>query len=66
MIVGTGQMSECFLEKETLTPVHHSIKNYKIGVEELSKNIFSMSKIAKENLVKVRQESHDTVNKEEG
>ena len=49
MIVGTGQMSECFLEKETLTPVHHSIKNAKIGVAELSKNIFSMSEKAKEN-----------------
>ena len=64
MIVGTGQMSECFLEKKkTLTPVHHSIKNAKIGVTELSKSIFSMSETAKENLIQLRQESNDTVNK---
>ena len=63
MIVGNGQMSECFLEKETLTPVHHSIKNAKIGVAELSKDIFSMSEKAKENLIQLRQESNDTVNK---
>ena len=32
MIVGTGQMSEFFLEKENLTPLHHLIKNDNISV----------------------------------
>ena len=63
MIIGTGQMSEFFLEKENLTPLHHLIKNDKISVKKLTEEIVKMSDIAKENLIALRQETNDVINK---
>ena len=63
MIVGTGQMTKFFWEKENLTPLHHLLKNENLSVKKLTEEILKNDNITKENLITLRQETNDVVNK---
>ena len=63
MIVGTGQMSKFFWEKENLTPLHHLLKNENLSVKKLTEEILKNDNITKENLITLKQETNDVVNK---
>jgi hypothetical protein len=63
MIMGQGKNSVAFFEKETLTPVHHSIANVKQSVEFLTNTLAKMTEIAKINMDAMKIENHTRVNK---
>jgi dUTPase len=63
MIMGQGKNSVAFFEKETLTPVHHSIANVKQSVELLTNTIEKMTDIAKVNMNAIKIEMNNRENK---
>ena len=65
MIVGTGQMSKFFWEKENLTPLHHLLKNENLSVKKLTEEILKKWQYNKRKFdySTLRQETNDVVNK---
>jgi hypothetical protein len=63
MIMGSGLVSESFFEKESIIPTHHLVKNDKTNIEKLSQELSKMTGIARENLLTLKQEVNDSVNK---
>ena len=63
MIMGSGPLSKCFLERDNLFPLHHSVKNNAEAVRAISQEISEKSEQAKANLTELRQSSHKSVNK---
>jgi hypothetical protein len=63
MIFGKDKMAQAFFDREKLLPVHHSVATNKESLERLTEEIKTMSKMAQETLLKIRTETHETVNR---
>jgi Reverse transcriptase (RNA-dependent DNA polymerase)/RNase H-like domain found in reverse transcriptase/Integrase zinc binding domain len=63
MIFGRDKMAQAFFDREKLLPVHHSMIQNKESIEKLSQELRNMSKIAQENLIQLRRENHEKINK---
>jgi hypothetical protein len=62
MVFGKSKLTESFLDLEPLFPLHHSIKGFKEDIEKINTEIMAMSKIAKTNLMELRDELHSKEN----
>ena len=63
MIFGKDNMAQSFLDREKLLPSHHLVKNYPDQIKQLSSDIKNMSEKARKDLLQIRQEAHDKINK---
>jgi hypothetical protein len=63
MIFGRDKMARAFFEREKLLPVHHSMLQNKESIDKLSQELRIMSKTAQENLIQLRRENHEKINK---
>jgi hypothetical protein len=61
MIVGNRPLSQSFLDTEQLLPVHHSIV-HKETVQNLSSDIQSMAKTARDNLLQIKTNTNNRLN----
>ncbi len=55
-------MSQCFMELDTLVPKHHSIRNNKRAIIQLSAEIKKITEVAKETIIAGRQQAYDSLN----
>jgi transposase InsO family protein len=63
MIFGRDKMAQAFFEREKILPVHHSMLHNKESIDKLSQELRMMSKTAQENLIQLRRENHEKINK---
>ena len=63
MLVGRGDLSKSFLDLPPIFPTHHFVKNKAAEIRAKSDEITKMSKIAAANLKSLRENVHDSVNK---
>jgi len=63
MIFGQDRMALSFLDRERLLPLHHLAQNSVTQVRELTAEIKQMTAKAQENLIELRRETHEKLNK---
>ncbi len=63
MVVGKGEMSKCFTDTPKIFPPHHLVKNSKDEIKVKTVEIEQMSNLAKTTLKSLREELHQTINK---
>jgi hypothetical protein len=63
MVFGQDNMSQSFLDRDRLLPVHHSVRANSEQIATLSEQLKNMSLKAKEELIELRQITHEKVNK---
>jgi hypothetical protein len=63
MIMGNGPNTKAFFELDINPKLHHSIKNYELMVEELSKNLKNLTQKGIETWEKSQEHQYDSVNK---
>ncbi len=63
MIFGQDNMSQNFLDREKLQPIHHLVTTNKSQIEKLSTELKNMSLKAQKDLVQLRLDTHEKVNK---
>jgi len=63
LVFGKGEVSESFMDMETLTPKHYSIKNNITTIETLTNDIKKMSEEVKEKLNNIRKLTAEKLNK---
>jgi len=62
MMFGEGPMSQCFMDLDTLVPKHHSIRNNKRAIIQLSAEIKKITEVARETIIAGRQQAYDSLN----
>ncbi len=62
MMFGEGPMSQCFMDMDTMVPNHHSIRDNKRAIIQLSAEINKITELARETIITGRQQAYDTQN----
>jgi hypothetical protein len=63
MVFGAANAGKSFLELESPAPAHHLVKNNKVHIETLTKEIGECTRIAQERLAKLREVTNERLNK---
>jgi hypothetical protein len=62
MMFGEGPMSQCFMDMDALVPRHHSIRNNKRAIIQLSAELRKITEIARETIITGRQQAYEALN----
>jgi hypothetical protein len=62
MMFGEGPMSQCYMDLDTFVPKHHSIRNNKQAIIQLSAEIKKITEVARETIIAGRQQAYDSLN----
>jgi hypothetical protein len=62
MMFGEGPMSQCFMDMDALVPRHHSIRNNKKAIIQLSAELRKITEIARETIITGRQQAYEALN----
>jgi hypothetical protein len=62
MMFGEGPMSQCFMDMDTMVPKHHSIRDNKRAIIQLSAEINKITELARETIITGRQQAYDAQN----
>lgn len=63
LVFGKGSQSCSFLDLKDLVPPHHLVKNKKEHIREITEEVSLLTKVAQEQLEKVRQETAERLNR---